>query len=67
LYPWKDVFAPLYYTISPIKTEREGIISNKKKLKVLCREGRFVSMEGHFCTSLLHNFTNKDEEGGNYF
>jgi hypothetical protein len=30
LYPWKDVFAPLYYTISPIKTEREGIIYNKK-------------------------------------
>jgi hypothetical protein len=30
LYPWKDVFAPLYYTMSPIKTEREGIICHKK-------------------------------------
>ncbi len=29
----------------PIKTEREGSISNTKKLKVLCREGRFVSMD----------------------
>jgi hypothetical protein len=24
------VLAPLYYTISPIKTEREGVIYNKK-------------------------------------
>jgi hypothetical protein len=23
----------------------------------------FLSMEGRFCTSLLHNFTNKDGEG----
>jgi hypothetical protein len=46
------VLAPLYYTISPIKTEREGVIYNQKKLKVLSREGRFVAMAfciyGHF-------------------
>ncbi len=48
------MLAPLYYTISPIKTEREGVIYNKKKLKVLCREGRFVSMEGRFVLAPLY-------------
>jgi hypothetical protein len=29
----------------PIKTEREGSISNTKKIKGLCTEGRFVSTD----------------------
>jgi hypothetical protein len=38
--------------MSPIKkTEREGIIFNKKNLKVLCREGLFfIHGRTFFCT-----------------
>jgi hypothetical protein len=47
-----------------------GVISNKKNLKVLPREGRFfIHGRTFFCTStsLLHNVTNKNEGGGEIF